>query len=133
MNSIPGKISHIEVGDRLSIITVDTGTANIQAIVVDTPDTADYIRVGTPVSALIKETEIFIAREQDLQISIRNRLPVEILSIERGKILSRLTLQFGKTEINSIVPTSAIDDLSLASGQRVTALVKINEVMLAHD
>ncbi len=70
---------------------------------------------------------------KNLEISIRNRLPVEIKSIERGKVLSRLTLQFDKTEIHSIVPTSAIDDLSMASGQKVIALVKINEVMLSHD
>jgi molybdopterin-binding protein len=133
MNSIPGMISKIEVGDRLSIITVDTGEADIQAIVVDTPESADYIRLGTAVHALIKETEIFIATDTEFSVSIRNKLPVEILDIEMGKVLSRLTLRFSGIEIFSIVPSSAVRDLSLKTSQKVMALVKINEVMLSHD
>ena len=93
----------------------------------------DYLRAGTSVKALIKETEVIIAPDGECNVSIQNKLKCTLLAIERGKLLSRLKKQFGSNEINSIVPTRALNQLGLREGQDVIALVKVNEVMLLHD
>ena len=133
MNSIPGTISHIDAADGLSIITVDVYDGRISAIVIDTPDTADYIRIGNQVNALIKETEIIIGLGLDPGVSVRNKLKCRISQIERGNLLSKVQLSFNGADLHSIIPSSAIDDLNLVEEMDVVALVKINEVMLEHD
>ncbi|MFC0600933.1 TOBE domain-containing protein [Streptomyces palmae] len=67
-----------------------------------------------------------------MNLSIRNQLPGAVLEITHGEAMStvRVTLRGGQ-EITAAVTRAAVEDLGLAPGQSVTALVKSTEVALA--
>jgi molybdopterin-binding protein len=53
-----------------------------------------------------------------------------VQQIERGELLSKVSLQFQKYTITSAITTRSVDSLNLKIGDEVEALVKANEVSL---
>jgi molybdopterin-binding protein len=50
--------------------------------------------------------------------------------IERGELLSKISLAFKGYTVTSAITTRSVDSLQLAIGDEVEALVKANEVSL---
>lgn len=131
MNSLKGEIEHIEISGNLSLVGIKVGECHFKSIVVETPETVDYLRVGGAVDVLFKETEVIIAIGDNLQISLRNKMISTITSIEKGKLLAKLVLQTNAGEVISIITSNAVDNLNLKEGSEVIAMVKTNEILLA--
>ncbi|WP_431217330.1 TOBE domain-containing protein [Puia sp. P3] len=67
-------------------------------------------------------------------MSVRNQLPCRITAVTEGAILCELTLSLTTTSnIVSVITRSACESLFLKENQDVIALIKTNEVSLAHD
>lgn len=133
MNRLRGKIAAIDTNHHMSLVDVVVGEDVFSATLLETPATAGYLKVGNPVTLLFKETEVSLAKNLSGLISLRNRLAVKVLGIERGDILSAVRLDYRGMPITSIVTTRSADRLQLAVGDAVEALVKANEVVLSHD
>ena len=131
MNKLQRNITHIKCIPGLSLVSMEVDSFTFTSIVLDTPDESPYLKEGNLVMVLFKETEVSICTESLSTLSIRNQFPVEILSIEKGELLSRLNLRFGNNEVASVITTGSVDRLNLKPGSKVFALVKTNEVMLA--
>lgn len=131
MNSLSGHITHIETSGNLSVVQVAVDEQiTLKSIVIETPETASYLRVGTAISVLFKETEVIISIGETDTISLQNKIPAKIRHIEQGKLLSKLTLETAKGNIESIISTNSVLKLELEPGKNVTAMIKLNEVML---
>lgn len=131
MNKIKGIVKQVETDGSLSIVQLSVGESLIQAIVIETPKTATYLQQGKTIYIVFKATEVGIGKNITGQISLRNQLPCTILAIEKSKLLSNITLQFEGNTIDAIITTAATQQLDLKKGEQVTALIKINEVMLS--
>lgn len=130
MNKLQGRIIHIESSPHMSLVDVDVDGDIFYSIVLETPETADYLRKGERITLLFKETEVSIARNLAGEISLRNRFKAVIARIERSQILTKVILNYKKTEIISIISTRSSDRLGLRPGDAVEGLVKTNEVSL---
>ncbi|MEH6659288.1 TOBE domain-containing protein [Leeuwenhoekiella marinoflava] len=131
MNRLNGNISRIEVSGNLTLAHVEvTPQLVLKAIVIDTPKTAAYLKVGQEVALVFKETEVIIGTNSQIKISLQNQIPASINKIERGQLLSKLNLRTITGELNAIVSTNAVKTLCLKTGDAVVAIVKLNEVML---
>lgn len=130
MNCLKGHIKEINVEGKLSLVSVDLGTYICSAIVIETPETASYLKIDNPVKLLFKETEVIIAKGEALEISLQNRILGRVQSIESGALLSRLVIASEVGEIVSIITSNAVKQLKLEEGTEVTAMIKTNEVML---
>jgi molybdopterin-binding protein len=146
MNVLQGNIMEITTEDEISLVKVNAEGYTFTAIVIDTPERSAYLKIGSPVRLLFKETEVIIATTSPLAISVQNRIGCLIKKINTGKILCELTLGLldskeGENQdtgtppdIRSIITRNACEQLSLKAGDKVTALIKTNEVSLsAHD
>jgi molybdate transport system regulatory protein len=134
MNTLTGTITAIQSHDNLSLVKVLSNGASFTSIVLDTPETTDYLSIGNNIQLLFKETEVIIAKNFDINISVQNRIPCSIQSIITGVILSQVNLSFGETMIRSIITTNAVKQLGLKEKDTVLALIKTNEVSLSpHD
>ena len=102
----------------------------ITSIVIETPKTARYLKVGVPIKVMFKETEVIIGKISK-DISLQNRIPVKVVKIKKGQLLSQVDLQFGKLTISSIITSNAVEQLQLAVGTDVIAMIKTNEIMLS--
>jgi molybdate transport system regulatory protein len=69
-----------------------------------------------------------------MKLSTRNQLPGTVTSVVSGEAMAVIKLQLdGGQAMTASITREAAEDLELAPGSRVTALVKSTEVMLATD
>jgi molybdopterin-binding protein len=66
-----------------------------------------------------------------MQISARNKLEGTVASIKLGGVMAEVVVRVGEHEIVSVVTRTSVEELGLAEGDSVTAIVKSTEVMLA--
>ena len=133
MNVFKGEISHIESHESLSLVKIKVGRYNFTTIVIETADTADYLKIGSEINVLFKETEVLICRKPCPAISLQNRMDCSIENIEQGKLLSHLTLRTDAGNIRSVITSNAVTQLGLKLKDEVIAMIKTNEIMLQHD
>lgn len=130
MNRLHGRIAAIQSNGHLSLLDVAIGEDTFTAILLETPESSPYLRVGAAVELLFKETEVSLAKNLSGLISLRNRFPVTVRTITRGEIMSEVAMDYKGQPLSSIITTRAVDRLELAVGERVEALVKANEMSL---
>jgi molybdopterin-binding protein len=133
MNILKGEISQIESHESLSLVKIEVGKYSFTTIVIETSETADYLRLGYEINVLFKETEVLICRKPCPEISLQNRMECIIEDIDQGKLLSHLTLRTDAGYIKSIITSNAVRQLGLQKHDEVIAMVKTNEIMLQHD
>ena len=66
-----------------------------------------------------------------MPISARNQLPGTIASIKLGGVMAEVIVSVGEYEMVSVVTRQSVEDLGLAEGDQVTAIIKSTEVILA--
>lgn len=133
MNSFKAKITDIKTSGSFSLVSLDANELRLKSIVIDTPDTADYLKLNQVVSVIFKELEASIATQDNLPISLQNQIPGTISDIQKSELLARVTLETGVGPITSVITTGSADRLKLAIGQEVFALIKTNELMLSKE
>ncbi len=131
MNCLQGKITLLKVYENLTLVSIQVGEVLMKSIVIETPETCSYLVKNKEIKVLFKETEVIIGKGSNLKISLQNRFECTIKHIEKGILLSKLTLATHGTEIFSIITSNAVEQLGLSLGQQVQALVKTNEIMLS--
>jgi molybdate transport system regulatory protein len=134
MNVLPGIIQQIQTEGHLSLVRIKVDNDLFSSIVIDTPQTASYLSADTKIDMLFKENEVVIAKSFSGQISMQNRFACTIRSIEKGKLLSKLVLNYKQHTITSLITTNATEQLQCAVGDEAIAMVKTNEISLSpHD
>lgn len=131
MNQLPAIVTEIVSEGHLSIVKIEAAGHAFKAIVVDTPQTAPWLTEGNHVTMLFKENEVVIAKSFSGQISLQNRFESVVKSLEMGKLLCKVTMDFLGFEIVSLITAHAAQQLNLAVGDNVIAMVKTNEISFA--
>jgi len=131
MNKLTGVITKVDCDDHLSIVEVDVHGQRMKSIVIETPESAPFLKTGSEIEVIFKETEVSIAKDFSGGISLQNKMGCRIKSIQQGKLLSRILLDFKGFEVISIITSAAVHQLELKADDQVTALVKTNEIMIA--
>ena len=68
-----------------------------------------------------------------MKISARNQIRGTVRGIRRGEALANVELDVGGNRIVASITTEAVDELGIAEGSEVTAVIKASDVMLATD
>jgi molybdopterin-binding protein len=115
----------------MSLVTLRSGKELIlKAIVIETPETAEYLVMGRIINVLFKDTEVVIGTGHTHAISLQNRIPGRISAIEHGKLLSRLYIDTEAGSLQSVISSDSVERLSLGTSSEVIAMIKLNEMML---
>ena len=72
-------------------------------------------------------------RDQVMKISARNQLEGTVRGIRRGEAIANVELEVAGQRLVASITVEAVEELGLAEGSSVTALVKASDVMLAVD
>lgn len=133
-NALRGTISRIKDGAVSSEVSLTiapgieiTATLTMQSV----KDLG--LAVGQPAIALIKASFVVLAKsETPLKTSARNQLRGKLIRREDGPVSSEIVLELvgGKT-LTATVTTDAAEELELALGDEVIALIKAPHVILA--
>ncbi|MCP4329776.1 MAG: transporter [Alphaproteobacteria bacterium] len=69
-----------------------------------------------------------------MKLSARNILDGKVVAVKTGTVAAQVTVDIGGgTLITSTVTVDAVEDLGLAEGSPVRAVIKASEVILATD
>ncbi|TRX58465.1 tobe domain protein [Fulvivirga sp. M361] len=131
MNTLSGEIDHVTVSDHLSLVKVKVGSSYLSAVVIDTPNTADYLHVNNQVKVVFKETEVIVGKGDGHRVSVLNQVKGTVGSIEYGELLSKLLLETEVGLITVINNTEAVKSLNLEKGSPITGLIKTSDIMLS--
>lgn len=132
MNRFQGIIKEINTNGSLSLVKVDVKGILFSTIIIDTPDTLPSLEQERTVDVIFKESEVVLGKEP-FQISLQNRIPGSIQTIEQSELLSKVTLNTSVGTVTALITTKAVSDLDLSEGQDAVALIKTNEIMLSYD
>lgn len=130
MNKLTGKITNIQQSGAVMLIDLDVNGQGFSALLIESAEKQEWLQKEQSVNLVFKETEVSLAKKLTGHISVRNRMNCKVISVERGQLLSKITLQFGENLIKSVVTTRAADSLLILKGEEIEALVKANEISL---
>jgi molybdate transport system regulatory protein len=130
MNKLPATITAIQQSGTILLVDAEVGGQVFSALLIESIQRPEWLEVGKAVDLVFKETEVSLAKNLEGQISTRNRMKCTVQKINKGELLSMITLQFNACTIASAITTRAVNALQLKIGDEVDALVKANEVSL---
>ncbi|NDI87567.1 TOBE domain-containing protein [Undibacterium crateris] len=136
MNQLSGRLLAIDTHGSVSIADVAVGehdTLILTAMVLGAAHPATTWRAGQPVTMQFKESEVALARQLSGQISLRNRMPGQVVMLEQGRLLTRVRLALQDVPgvcIESVITTRSAQAMQLAIGDQLEALVKSNEMSM---
>ena len=131
MNTLEGKITTIKNKGSLSIVTIDVNGILFNTIIIESPKTASYLKEGNDIKLIFKETEVVVGKGTNHPISIQNQAIGKIEKIEKGELLSKLTIDISIGKVIAIITTDALHNLQLELGEQVTTMIKTTEIMLS--
>jgi molybdopterin-binding protein len=73
------------------------------------------------------------AKEISMKLSARNQLSGTVAEIRRGEATANVVLDVKGQRLVASITVEAVDDLGLAVGSSVTAIVKASDVIIATD
>jgi molybdate transport system regulatory protein len=130
MNKLPATITAIQQSGTILLVDTEVGGQVFSALLIESITRPEWLEVGKLVDLVFKETEVSLAKNLEGQISTRNRMKCIVTKVDKGELLSMISLQFNGFTIASAITTRAVNALQLAVGDEVDALVKANEVSL---
>jgi molybdate transport system regulatory protein len=130
MNKLPGTIIKIQQSGAILLVDVEVDGHGFSAMLIESASQPDWLQVGNTIELVFKETEVSLAKNLSGMISMRNRMKCTVQHIERGVLLSKISLKFQEYILTSAITTRAVDTLELEVNDEVEALVKANEVSL---
>ena len=68
-----------------------------------------------------------------MPLSARNHLKGEVTDILLGTVTALITVKVGNDVIESVITKHSAEELKLAKGDKVTAVIKATEVMIQKD
>jgi molybdopterin-binding protein len=66
-----------------------------------------------------------------MKLSARNQINARITAITRGEATANVSLDAGGVRLVASITVEAVDELGLAEGSEVTAVIKASDVILA--
>jgi molybdopterin-binding protein len=70
---------------------------------------------------------------QTVKLSARNQLRGTVSEIRRGEAIANVVLDVAGQRLVASITVEAVEDLGLAEGTAVTAIVKASDVIIATD
>ncbi|OAA19857.1 molybdate transport system regulatory protein [Frankia sp. EI5c] len=129
-NRLTGTVADITSGAVMGTVRIDlpNGETLTSAVTMDAIKEVG-IGIGSAVEVLVKATDVSLATGETSRLTIRNRLRGTLVGIDSGgaMALARVALG-GDVELTAAITRASADELALAPGVPVTALIKSTEV-----
>lgn len=133
-NQLPGTVTEVTPGEVMATVKVRlSGGQNLTAAITKEAAEDLALTAGSAVRALVKSTEISLATGPVEGLSIRNRLPGTVTGVTTGPAMAAVKVTVDGTELTAAITKEAAEDLALAAGTPVVALIKSTEVSLATE
>ncbi|WP_018637655.1 TOBE domain-containing protein [Parafrankia elaeagni] len=129
-NRLIGTVAEITGGAVMGTVRIDlpNGETLTSAVTMDAIKDVG-VAIGSEVEVLIKATDVSLAIGETSGLTIRNRLGGTVVALDTGGAMALARVALGPgTELTAAITRAAADDLGLAPGTSVTALIKSTEI-----
>jgi molybdate transport system regulatory protein len=130
-NQLRGNIVEIIEGKVNSEIVVDVNGMLIKSVITNGSVTNMELSLGDNVIAIIKASQVIIAKDHPGKISTRNILEARVDNIVNGAVNCELQLSVNSNDVAAIITEDAQRELEISKGDIVYALIKANSIILA--
>ncbi|MCX4879364.1 molybdopterin-binding protein [Streptomyces sp. NBC_00847] len=131
-NQLSGTVTAITPGEAMATVGIRlTGGQDLTAAITLEAVKDLALAPGSAVRALVKSTEVSLATGPVKGLSIRNQLPGTVTAVTSGGAMASVKVAVEDGELTSAITREAAQDLGLASGTTVVALIKSTEISLA--
>ena len=72
-------------------------------------------------------------KEKEVRVSARNRLPGTVVRVRLGGVMAQVTIRVGRSLVDAVITRDSAEEMGLKKGDRVAAVVKSTEVMVAKE
>jgi molybdopterin-binding protein len=133
MSQLIATIKNIESVDNLNIVTF---ICNDEVLKMMSLDLNDTVQIGKRVVLGCKPTSVALAKVTmdhkafSEMLSYANQIKVQISSMDVGKLLTSVKLNFGDFTLESIVTTQSVKRMHLNERDELLALIKANELSI---
>ena len=118
------------VNERLTLLT--SRGAELSSVITSESAGEMSLEKGDTVTALFKASHVMLSSTQIDGISARNQLTGTIENVVKGVVNTEVTLVTETGEhIVSIITNESAKDLGVLPGQRVVAIIKSSDIMIA--
>lgn len=124
MNRLKAQITSIESSEHLSFVSVKYGSGLLHLLLLEKPIEA----IGEEVNLVFKESEVILCKEPVK--STANISQGSISKIQKGEILTHVTLLDNNIEIVSLVPTKIFDTMKCNINDVVYWVISPSEISL---
>jgi molybdate transport system regulatory protein len=132
-NIFAGKVTGIVRGEAKSEVTLELKSKDrIVAIITNDSVQSLGLLEGMDAYAIVKAGSVIIGiGEDNIRVSIRNKLPGRITSISRGTVNTEVTAELsGSNVISAVISNQCANDLELSEGIPVWTMFKASSVIL---
>ncbi|WP_275466203.1 TOBE domain-containing protein [Streptomyces noursei] len=131
-NQIPGTVLSVTAGEAMASVKVRLAGGQDITAAITTDAVKDLgLTEGSAVTALVKSTEVSLATGPVEGISIRNQLAGTVTDVSTGGAMGAVNVAVEGGGLTAAITKDAVEDLGLASGTAVVALIKSTEISLA--
>ena len=92
-----------------------------------------HLAVGDTISALIKGTDIMLAKSFSGMLSARNKVKCVVRDIVQGDVLSKVFVESQGDMLHVIITSTSLKDMGISTDDEVTAIVKSTELILSKE
>lgn len=131
MNTLQGQIISVNTYQQLSLVAIDICGEKFQSIVIETPESASYLKKGNQILVKFKETEVILSDPGTSNIGISNSCEGRIIKITKGELLMKVSVETRAGNINAILPKEAAAKINLKKDEPILVFVQSTEIMLA--
>ena len=132
MNKLEAKITQIQQSGAILLVDAEVDGHGFSALLIESATHPQWLQTDNTIDLVFKETEVSLAKGLSGKISMRNRMVCKVQQVERGELLSKITLKFQNHIITSAITTRSVDSLQIEVGDEIEALVKANEISLKY-
>jgi len=127
MSKIIAQVSNIQNVDNLNVVMFDCHNTTLKMMSLDLND---KVKIGKSMLLRVKPTSVAIGKNIQGELSYSNQLKVKIISLNIGKLLCSLKLQFHDFLIESIITVDSQKRMNLQLGDEVIALIKSSDLSI---
>ncbi|KAB7887073.1 TOBE domain-containing protein [Poseidonibacter ostreae] len=126
MNKFEAKVIDIDSLENLTIVQFNFKNITLSMMSLGLSN----IDIGTKVILSVNASHIAIAKSFTGDISLSNRLDCVIKKLDKGKLLSSLSLDFQGTVLTSIITTNSVNRMNLKENDEIIAFIKASELSI---
>jgi molybdopterin-binding protein len=127
MTKVKGYIVGLEFTDTISQVMLSTELGDFYCVILENPDTVNYLRMGNEVNLIFKESDYTVFKEKVYPF---NTIEGNVRSIVKGEIFVKVVIKNKDYEFSALITNPEFESLNIQINQKLHFFVKPTSVIL---